>query len=231
MKNFIVISLGGSIVVSRKIQTDYLKRFYDFIVDQIASGKKFMIIVGGGSTARKYQDAAASVVNVTDEDKDWIGIHSTRLNAHLLRTVFRKFAYPKILTNYNKPIDKRDLEKYALFVASGSRPGWSTDYVAFQLSRRFKAKEVLIATKIPYVYDKDISQHKNARPLKNLTWAQYKKLLPSDTWIPGMRAPVDPIATEFASKNKLRCVLLRGTNIKNLKNYFEGKNFEGTVIK
>ena len=48
MEKIIIISLGGSIVVSRKIQTDYLKRFYNFIVDQIASGKKFIIIYPNG---------------------------------------------------------------------------------------------------------------------------------------------------------------------------------------
>ena len=34
---------------------------------------------------------------VTDEDKDWIGIHATRLNAHLLRTIFRDVADPVVI--------------------------------------------------------------------------------------------------------------------------------------
>jgi len=227
--NFITIALGGSIVVSKKIQIDYLKRFYKFIIQQISEGRKCIIIVGGGLTARKYQDAASIIVELTNEDKDWLGIHSTRLNAHLLRTIFRKVAYPKILTNYNKPISKRDLDRYALFIASGSHPGWSTDYVAFRLAHRFKTKEVIVATKISY--DKDISKHKDARPLTELTWAQYKKLLPSKKWIPGMNSPVDPVAAEFAAKNKMKCIVLRGTNIKNLKSCFENKKFEGTIIK
>lgn len=230
-KKFIVINLGGSTVVSREIQVDYLRRFYNFVSNQIKQGKKFIVIVGGGSTARKYQEAASGVVDVTDEDKDWLGIHSTRLNAHLLRTIFREFAYPKILTNYNKPISRGDLNKYALFIASGSRPGWSTDYVAFRLAYRFKIREVLIATKIPYVYDKDVSKHRDAKPLRKLTWTAYRKLLPSEKWIPGMKAPIDPVAAKFASDNKIKCVLLRGTNLKNLRNYFEGKDFEGTIIK
>lgn len=229
--DFVAIALGGSVVISKEIHVDYLRRFYNFIVHQINEGKKFIVVVGGGSTARKYQNAASAVVELTDEDKDWLGIHSTRLNAHLLRTICREFAYPKILTNYDKPISKRDLNKYALFIASGSRPGWSTDYVAFRLAHRFGASEVIVATKIPYVYNKDISKFKNARPIKELTWQKYQTLLPSKKWIPGMKSPVDPVAASFAAKNKLKCVVLRGTNIKNLKNYFEDKNFEGTMIK
>jgi len=230
-KDFIVIALGGSIVVSNKVQIAYLRRFYDFISDQIEKGKKFIIIVGGGSTARKYQEAALHVSELTDEDKDWLGIHSTRLNAHLLRTIFREFAYPKILTNHNKPITGRDLDKYALFVASGSRPGWSTDYVAFRLAHRFKTREVIIATKVPYVYNKDVGKHEDAIPIENLSWEQYKKLLPSKKWIPGMKAPIDPVATEFASKHNLKCVLLRGTNVKNFKKYLNDDKFRGTIIK
>lgn len=229
--DFTVISLGGSIIISKKIQTQYLKRLYDFINKQINEGKKFILVVGGGSIARDYQKAASQIVDTTNEDKDWLGIHSTRLNAHLLRTIFREQAYPVVLDSPQKQIKKRDLSKYALFIASGSRPGWSTDYVAFKLAHRFGHGEVLIATKVPYIYDKDISQFKEAKPIKKLTWNRYAKLLPSDVWTPGMKAPIDPIATNFAIKNKMKCVLLRGTNIKNLENFFSGKKFDGTIIK
>lgn len=229
--NFIVISLGGSIIVSKKIQIQYLKRLYDFINRQIDEGKRFILVVGGGSIARDYQKAASQIAHTINEDKDWLGIHSTRLNAHLLRTIFRERAYPVVLDSPQKQIKKRDLDKYALFIASGSRPGWSTDYIAFKLAHRFGQKEVLIATKIPYIYDRDISQFKDAKPIKELTWNRYKELLPSEVWIPGMSAPIDPIATNFAIKNKMTCVLLRGTNIKNLDNFFDGKGFDGTRIK
>ena len=229
--NFTIISLGGSILVSKKIQTHYLKRLYDFINKQINKEKKFILVVGGGSIARDYQKAASQIVDTINEDKDWLGIHSTRLNAHLLRTIFRERAYPVVLDSPQKQIKKRDLDKYALFIASGSRPGWSTDYISFKLAHRFGQKEVLIATKIPYIYDRDISQFKGARAIKNLTWSHYRKLLPSDVWVPGMRAPIDPIATNFAIKNKMTCVLLRGTNIKNLDNFISGKKFDGTTIR
>ena len=56
-----------------------------------------MLVVGGGALARQFQDAAGIVTKVNDEDKDWIGIHSTRLNAHLLRTIFRDVADPVII--------------------------------------------------------------------------------------------------------------------------------------
>lgn len=158
---YIVIALGGSIIISNKIQVDYLKRLRKFLIEYIDKGYKFILVAGGGSTARNYQKAASAIIDIDVEDKDWLGTHSTRLNAHLLRTIFNDFAYSVVLDNPEKPIPKNDLNKYSLFIASGWRPGWSTDYIAFRLAHRFKTKLVIIATKTPFVYDADIHSHKN----------------------------------------------------------------------
>lgn len=229
-ENYIVIALGGSILVSKNIQIDYLKRLKNFIEEQIKEGRKFIIVVGGGSTARNYQNAAHAVNGVNDEDKDWLGIHSTRLNAHLLRTIFSDQAYPTVLDNPDKHIEERDLKRYALFIASGWRPGWSTDYIAFRLAKRFNSPNVVIATKIKHVYSKDLSLHKDAKPFEKMSWKEYQEILPSKEWVPGMKTPIDPIATRFAMENNIGCILLRGTNLSNFKNYLEGKEFRGTII-
>ena len=39
---------------------------------------------------------------MTNEDLDWLGIHVTRLNAHLLRTVFQDIAHPRVISDYDK---------------------------------------------------------------------------------------------------------------------------------
>lgn len=228
--NLTIIALGGSIIVSKKIQSDYLKRLKRFLEQAMQGGKRFIVIVGGGSTARNYQNAASSIVELADEDKDWLGIHSTRLNAHLLRTIFQEHAYPIVLDSPEKPITKRDIAKYPLFIASGWRPGWSTDYIAFRLARRFGTDSVLVATTTPYVYESDVRVHKNARPIKRLSWKQYMKLLPADKWHPGMRIPVDPVAARFAQKHNIACTVVRGTNLQNLERVLGGKKFQGTVI-
>jgi len=97
-----VLSLGGSIVVPGAIDIEYLKEFKQFIDRRIEQGDRFILTVGGGKTARNYQAAAERVSGVDDEERDWLGIHATRLNAHLLRTIFKGKSIrslPKILTN------------------------------------------------------------------------------------------------------------------------------------
>ena len=228
---FTVVALGGSIIVSRKIQTAYLKRLRNFLKTRIEKGDKFVLVAGGGSVARNYQKAALSVRDVSDEDKDWLGIHSTRLNAHLLRTIFYDIAYPTVLDDPAKPISKRDLAKYSLFIASGWRPGWSTDYMAFLLAERFKVDQVVVATKISHVHDRDVQIYPDAKPLESMNWKKYLQILPSKEWHPGMSSPVDPVATRFAIKHNISCVILRGTNLKNLDRFLDKKKFIGTLIK
>ena len=96
----IVLSLGGSLIVPKTgVDWRFLRRFRELIIKEIEGGKKFVIITGGGQTCRNYQKAANKVVKLTRDDQDWIGIHSTRLNAHLIKTIFRQYAHPRINKN------------------------------------------------------------------------------------------------------------------------------------
>ena len=225
--NTIVIALGGSIMVSNKIQTHFLKRFRKFILKFTKEGKKFVIVAGGGRICRDYQGAASKIVKLSDEDQDWIGIHATRLNAHLLRAIFFDIAHPVVLDSPLKKI--KNEEKYNLFIASGWRPGWSTDYVAVMLASRFNAKRLIVATKISYVYDDDIEKNHNARPLKDISWKDYRKMV-GDTWTPGLKLPVDPIAAKLAQSLKIEVIVARGMDLENMENIIRGEKYKGTLI-
>lgn len=227
-KETIVISLGGSIIVSKNVHTYFLERFRMMLLPLLKE-KRIVLVVGGGSTARNYQQAAAKISHISDEDKDWIGIHCTRLNAQLLRTIFVEHAHPVLLDNPQRPITQSDWSKYSLFIASGWRPGCSTDYIAFFLAHRFHANGVLIATKVPYVYDSDVAKHPHAKPLYDLTWKKYRKMV-GNKWIPGMKAPVDPIAARYGQEKKMHAIVVRGTEIKNLRRAIVGGKFRGTII-
>lgn len=224
MKVFI-IALGGSAIMPGKINTGLLKNFRKLILKQIKSGKKFIIVSGGGKLARDYQKAAKKIVTLPYEDMDWLGIHSTRLNAHLLRTIFRKEAGPVVLNSEEKPIKFRK----SVIIASGWRPGWSTDYVAIRLAKKIGADSAIIAGKPAYVYTKDNQKHKDAKPIKKISWNEYRKLIPGK-WTPGMSSPVDPIAAKFAKKWKISAYIVNGANLNNLENLLNGKKFIGTTI-
>lgn len=221
----VVIGLGGSIMYPDQVDVEFLRAFKKCIDGFVRQGKKFIIVAGGGRVCRLYQEAASKITKVTDEDRDWIGIHTTRTNAHLLRTVFRDYADPVV-------IDARHRLKrltHSITIASGWRPGWSTDFIAAQLAVDFGAKEVIVSGKPSHVFNKDFVKYKDARPFTEISWKDYRKLIPKK-WVPGFHSPVDPVAARLSQAKHISAIIINGRNLKNFSNLLRGKDFEGTVI-
>ena len=225
-KEIIVISVGGSLIVPDKIDTTFLKKLKTFILKEIKNGKKFVIIAGGGKTARKYQEAGKKTAHLNKNDLDWIGIHSTRLNGHLLRTIFRDVAYPNVIKNPNntpkttKPV----------IIAAGWKPGCSTDYDAVLVAKKLKAKKLINLSNIDYVYDKDPNKYKTAEKIKEIDWKSFRKLLPKK-WDTGLSSPFDPIAAREAKKLNMEVVIINGKKLSQVEKYIKGEKFTGTLVK
>lgn len=223
----IIISLGGSLVIPNGgMDTKFLSEFNIFLRAKIADGWRFFIVVGGGATARHYIEEAKQVVgNITDWDLDYLGIHATRLNAHLLRTIFQDVAHPRIIANYEKKITNL---RQPLVVAAGWRPGFSTDYCAVILGRDYEAKVIINMSNITTVYDKDPNKYPDAKPLHSINWEEFTKLV-GTKWNPGSNLPFDPVATRLAKDLDISVYVI-GKNLANLDNILNGSDFEGTVI-
>ncbi len=225
----IVVSLGGSLLVPDAIDTNFVAAFKSLIVSEVELGKRFILITGGGKTARRYIDAASQVSDITNDDKDWLGIHATRMNAHFIRTVFRDHAHPRINTN---PHDLEDFygAEEPILVAGGWRPGHSTDFDAVLLGKYLGAKKIINLSNIDYVYDRDPRQFSDAKPLENMCWSAFRELVGS-TWDPGMNAPFDPIAAKLAEGENMEVMILNGQNLDNLRLALDGQPCIGTVIR
>lgn len=221
----IIISVGGSLIVPQNIDTHFLRDFKKIIEKHIKNGKRFVIISGGGKTARNYQVAAHEVTPLLDEDIDWLGIHSTRLNGHLLRTIFYKYAHPRMISDLNENLHFAE----KILIAAGWKPGWSTDYVAVLLARNIGAREIVNLSNIDYVFDKDPMKHKDAKALPSVTWEKFRKIIPKK-WSPGLSSPFDPVASKLAEELRMEVTILNGKKIKELDNYLSGKKFFGTKI-
>lgn len=225
----IIISLGGSLIVPDGIDWKFLKGFKALIEGELAKGKTFILVTGGGRTARSYIDAASLIAPVSDEDRDWLGIHSTRLNAHLVRTIFRKHAYPRINTNPHD-LDDFYLAKDPILVAAGWRPGHSTDYDAVLLGKYLDATKIANLSNISYVYDKNPKEYPDAKRFDAMTWKEFRELV-GEEWSPGLNTPFDPIAARLAEQEGMEVAILAGTDLPNLQAYLDGEPFQGTVIR
>lgn len=229
-KNAYILSLGGSLVVPNGgVDTHFLSKFNTFIRQQVSSKqRRFFITVGGGGTTRHYQKAASEVrgEELDDVDRDWLGIHATRLNAQMIRTIFRDIADPRVIKHYEIILK---IEK-PIAIAAGWKPGWSTDYCAITLCQDYGIKSVINMTNIDYVYEKDPKKFPTAKPLSNISWKKYRQMI-GDTWTPGMHAPFDPVASKLAQDLGITVKILNGKNLDNLVAALDNKPFIGTTIK
>ena len=220
-KETIIISLGGAIVVP-----DMPNAFKDIILNWAKKDKKFVIIVGGGKTCRKYQEALSHVIKARSEDLDWMGIYTTQLNAEFVRLSFGNDAHGEIITD---PITINGANS-DIIVGAGWKPGCSTDTDAVLVAKELGAKKIINLSNIDYVYDSDPKLNPNAVKFENLDWRRYRSFI-SSVWKPGSNTPFDPIASEMAEREGMEVAFISGSNLSDLENYLNGNPFVGTTIK
>ncbi|MCL2758947.1 MAG: UMP kinase [Treponema sp.] len=229
-----VISLGGSIVAPTNVDVDFVKNFVSLIRSFIEkdSNRRFIFVVGGGGPARSWQNAYRDIIAGTAKDEeicpqaaDWIGIMATRLNAQLIKAVMGDLCPQDVVTN---PCEVDPLTGHVL-VASGWKPGFSTDYDAVLLAERFGADMVINLSNIEKVYTADPKIDPNARPIDNITWADFRAMV-GDEWTPGKNVPFDPVASRHAEKIGLKVICAAGKDLDNLRKVLNGEDFFGTTI-
>lgn len=220
----IVIKLGGSLIFPNEIDTEFIKSFKKMIEEYSKKGYKFGVVVGGGKICRKYQNAVKDIIGFDQKKEDHMGIEVTKINAYLLKTIFKELADDKIVIDYSKHIKTN---KTVIFGA-GYKPDWSTDYDSLIMAQKMGAKELIELSNIAHVYDKDPKIYKDAKPYDKLDWKTMLQIC-KGPWTPGLSSPLDPMAAKLGAKNKQKVVFLASLN--DLKNYLDGKEFEGTIIE
>ena len=222
-----IISVGGSIIIPQTgFDIPFLKKFRSLILRQVEKGERFILVVGGGATCRYYQDAAKKVVNLTDEELDWIGINATIYNSQFVRMLFGDLAHSEVITNPNKKI-KTDRP---IIMAAGWQPGCSSDNDAVLLAKTYGVKEILNLSNIEYVYDKDPKKFKNAIRIEQIDWKSFRRDIVGYDWKPGKNAPFDPTASGEAEKLGLKVAIVKGTDLKEVDKAIKGEKFRGTLI-
>jgi uridylate kinase len=225
-REYIVVSVGGSLIVPDGVDAAFLRQFRAYVLDHIERGFSFYIVAGGGMTARKYQQAVEAVRgDLHPEDVDWLGIHATRLNAHLLRALFKDEAQARIVKNPTRGI-RGDA---SVIIGAGWRPGWSTDYCAVMAAKQLGAKRLVNLSNIKHVYTADPRKDPTAQPIERISWNDFRALIP-DHWDPGLSSPFDPVASKLAHELKMEVAIVSGADLQEFDNYIAGKPFVGTVI-
>lgn len=223
-----VISLGGSIVAPDSVDELFLKDFKTLIDEFLREDEKrrFIFVVGGGGPARQWQQAFRNLrPQGGGEEADWIGIMATRLNAQLIRGIFGEWCAQDVVTDPTLvgPFTGRVL------VASGWKPGFSSDYDAVLLAERFQADSLINLSNIEKVYTDDPKKNPAAAPIDAISWDAFRALV-GDEWTPGRNVPFDPVASRHAARIGLKVICASGRDLPNLRSLLSGRRFTGTVI-
>jgi len=190
------------------------------------AGRRVVLITGGGAPARDYQKAYRAVVSTPRTDlQDWIGIAATRLNAALVKAIFGDLCPDEVVTDPTAQFEWTG----RVLVASGWKPGFSTDFDAVVLAERFSADTVVNLSNIAQVYTDDPKKNPDARPLKTVTWPEFQKIVGTE-WNPGLNAPFDPVATKRAAELNLTVIVASGADLPNLDKILRNQAFFGTII-
>ncbi len=222
-KEVIVLSLGGSVFLPDNIDTNFLLNFRKLII-KYNRKYKFAIITGGGKFCRDYMKAAKQFPKITQTDLDVMGIRVSRLNAKVIRLLFKDIANKKIIRNPRKKVNFKNI-----VFGAGWEPGHSTDWDAVVFAKTLDAKTVINMTNVDVLYDKDPAKYKSAKPLKKTTWNNMLKIT-GTKWRAGMNYPFDPTASALAKKYKLKLILV-GKNLNNFKKFLDKKPFRGSIVQ
>lgn len=228
-----ILSVGGSIIAPDKPDSVFLSEFVTMCKKWLDSDRqnRLILVAGGGAPARVYQNGFKEVCEKTGNSfdanaADWIGIMATRINAQLLKACFGDYCKNDVV--YNPTVEYLAFDGQVL-VASGWKPGFSTDTDAVYLGEKFDAKTIVNLSNIEKVYTDDPRKNPDAKPLDTISWEDFRKMV-GDEWTPGKNCPFDPIASKKASELGMKVICAGGKNIPNIQAILEDKEYFGTTI-
>lgn len=220
----IVISIGGSVLISDEIDPEFYKKLAE-LLNKLIKKYKFFIVVGGGKIARKYIELGRKL-DLDEKILDDLGIRITRINAQLLSNIIND-SNKKIPETTDDALQMRE----KIIIMGGTKPGHSTDYVGAELASKINADKFIIATNVDGVYDEDPNKYNNAKQIKTITADELIKKY-GVTWkSAGYNTVIDGPALKEIKEKNMSTYVLNGKKLEELEKAILNKNFNGTIIK
>lgn len=222
----IILKIGGSILFDGdQINTSLIKEIADMINRLRNADHAIGVVVGGGTPARKYSNAAKEL-GATHSFQDILGIEAAKQNARLLIAALDQ-AYPQPPTNYYELTQVS--ATHDLVIVGGFQPGQSTNAVAALFAEQIKADYLFNLSNVDKVYNKDPSVYEDAKPFDNISYDQFTKSIINNEQLPGKYALFDHLGLEIVKRSKIKLVFINGTKPDFVIDVLEGRE-RGTII-
>jgi uridylate kinase len=225
-KKVIVLSLGGSLIIPESIDIKYLQEFKKIILRN-TNNYKFIVVCGGGSTARKYISALKES-GINEKLQNLSGISATRMNARFMNYFFNlnpEYGIPHTMKLLKKYVKKQDV---VFCGALEYKPNQTSDSTSAQIAKKFKTIFINL-TDVSGLHDKNPKEFKNAKFIPKISWKNFDKMANKIKFKPGQHFVLDQSAAGIIMKNRITTYIL-GKNMNQLDNLLKNKKFKGTII-
>jgi uridylate kinase len=221
--NSVVVSVGGSVVLSDEANVDFLKKLAA-LLKKVGKQYRLFVIVGGGTIARRYIQLGRKL-GFDEDTLDLIGIDVTRVNARIIAN---------LLGVSNKEIPRTTDEALSLdfpiVVMGGTDPKHSTDTVGAELAEKTHAIRFVNATNVDGIYDKDPNKYDDAQQLKEVPIDHLIAQYGTKWGAAGKNIFMDEPALAIIKRAKVPTVVVNGTRLDQLEKAIVGQPFDGTTI-
>tara|TARA_Y100000310_G_scaffold337740_1_gene425598 strand:- start:13071 stop:13754 length:684 start_codon:yes stop_codon:yes gene_type:complete len=223
--NLWVISLGGSRIIPKDVDEKFLIRFKELVNSYPT--KKFVVVTGGGSTARKYISALRKLKKGI-KDQSMAGIAVTRLHARFLSRFFGKRANEEIPFSMKKVKNLLNKNQVVFCGALRYRKKNTSDGTAAKLAAYLKCPFINL-TNIKGLYTENPKINKKAKFIPKITWKNFSKLASKIKYEAGQHFVLDQLAAKTIQDEKITTYIVG--SLDDINNIIRSRKFKGTLVK
>ncbi len=222
----VVISLGGSRIIPNEVDYEFLREFKTLISKH--KNTKFVVVTGGGTTARKYIDAYKKMHKSTYRQSR-LGIAITRFHAFFMMDYFGKPAnevHPHSLHKIKNLLNKNHVV-FCGALRHSIKPQTS-DATSAQIASYLKCPFINV-TNIKGIYTDNPKTNPKAKFIKQISWEDFNEMAKKIKFSAGQHFVLDQRASQIISKNKTPTYIVKSlTDISKI--VLEKKNISGSLI-
>ena len=229
-KKVVIISLGGSLIIPNKINTEFLNQFKKILIKNQRK-YKFIVVCGGGKTARTYIEGLENQ-KITSKKKQilqsYLGIASTRLNARLMTYFFGEDTHqgiPHDMKQIGKLLRKNNIVFCGALRYSINQ---TSDSTSAKLARHFRTQFINL-TNVKGLYTKNPKKFRSAEFIPEISHKDFLKKAKQIPFKPGQHFILDQKAAKIIKKYSITTFII-GQDMKQLDNLLNKKHFIGTRI-
>ncbi|VVB66742.1 Uridylate kinase [Candidatus Gugararchaeum adminiculabundum] len=228
MVEFVVLSIGGSLINPGEPDTDFLEKIASLLKKM---PYRFGLVCGGGKVARHYAKAVRDLKG-NEFEADETAVISTKQNARLLIAALGKEAYPTVMNDFEKAGEVACNEKVKFIVMGGTIPGITTDTDAVLLAEKLRAKRVINLSNVDGIYDSNPKENPKAKKYDAMSFDQLVELANrSDQRKAGTNFVFDVMACKLIARSKIETHFVNGKNLKDVEKAINGEKHSGTIVK